>query len=145
MSSFVSIIITSVILGASVCSIRMGCGCSNGSWSGYSTEVQDALDELTTTRPWVSKQKNHSLTQSQFDKLWTMTDPLLPNATKNGFRKPKSADVSMAYAHASSFTKSSGQSWRPRQLQYKLTVELKVLTTMLQSTSSYFPCLTLNT
>lgn len=84
-------------------------------------------------------------TQSQFDKLWTMTDPLLPNATKNGFRKPKSAHVSMAYAHASPFTKSSGQSWRPRQLQYKLTVELKVLTTMLQSTSSYFPCLTLNT
>lgn len=47
---------------------------------------------------WSSKQKNQSLTQSQFDKLWAMTIPLLPVATKKGFRKSKPADMSMAYA-----------------------------------------------
>ena len=52
---------------------------------------------IITPREW-SKQKNQSLTQSQFDKLWAMTIPLLPVATKKGFRKSKPADMSMAYA-----------------------------------------------
>jgi len=56
-----------------------------------------AAASMITPTEW-SKQNNQSLTQSQFDKLWAKTVPLLPVATKKGFRKSKPADMSMAYA-----------------------------------------------
>ena len=51
---------------------------------------EEAATSYDNQQAWSSKQKNQSLTQSQFDKLWAMTIHTRV-ATKKGFRKSKPA------------------------------------------------------